>query len=487
MKTHTLQKAFILFAFVFMAFALGDGKSEYHIPAAAVSIYCCDIDLDEDNDIIIGHNYSSQTSWGGFSFLYNDSFGYFNFSDSLYTYDNQNIIYALDILGDEIPEIIGRHYDGQQTNLAIVEINNGNYNITYYPMCNHLTSFYPGDVSGNNATDFAFISNNDFLWGIIYNDGTGNFSEPEYFDFDYPPLDIACADLNDDGRDDVVIEGYAIKAFFSTENGFEELLLGYALPLSAFGGATIMLTDFDNDNDKDVLFYATHNSNNGALYMYENLGNNQFYEHDYFYFSPFCSYARTADFNNDSLPDVVFIAQDNSGLFIYKNKGDFQLEFDQFIAVDSLTYRGLNCNDYDKNGYLDISVTTGVGSLNYFLEIFYNDGQGNFQDDPITNIQPRSLGAKSENKNLIKIYPNPFNDKTTISININSDERNKLEIYDIKGKLIRTFINKTLQTGVHKFIWNGKDLNGREVKPGTYFIRLKTGSQIQTEKVVLVR
>ena len=65
-----------------------------------------------------------------------------------------------------------------------------------------------------------FAHNNDYLWGIIYNDGTGNFSEPEYYDLDYPPLDIACADFNDDGRDDVVIPDYIIEVYFSTENGF---------------------------------------------------------------------------------------------------------------------------------------------------------------------------------------------------------------------------------------------------------------------------
>ncbi len=54
-----------LISIILMAFIVGDSKGKYHIPAAGVSIYSCDIDLDGDIDIQTGHFHVSQTEWGG--------------------------------------------------------------------------------------------------------------------------------------------------------------------------------------------------------------------------------------------------------------------------------------------------------------------------------------------------------------------------------------------------------------------------------------
>ncbi|MCD4666158.1 MAG: VCBS repeat-containing protein, partial [Bacteroidales bacterium] len=347
MKTLKLT-SFILLAFLLLSLKTGDIKSEYKVPFVN-SVTSNDFDLDGDIDLIFGHNYNFTTEWGGISFLENLGYGYYSLLDSVFIYGNQTVIYSTDIIGDEYPDIISQFYDGQQSNAAIIEINNGNYDISYHPMCNHLTDFNYGDISGNDAIDFAFISNNDFLWGIIYNDGTGNFSTPEYFDLSFPPVDIACADLNNDGRADVVLCGSTTEIYFSTETGFQQQILTTTL------SHDILITDFDNDGDNDIITHTTFIYPNHRVYMFENLGNNQFIEHDYFQFSPFCSYGQIADFNNDSLPDMIFIDWDHSELIIYTNVGGFQLEYDQNIDVDNLGYQlgSLDCNDFDGNGFND--------------------------------------------------------------------------------------------------------------------------------------
>lgn len=467
-----MKKLTLLFlAITLLAFTVGDSKSDYHVPRNPGSIISCDIDIDGDKDIIIGHNYSFQTEWGGISFLENYSNGYFTLSDSLYTYGSQNIIYSANILGDEISEILGRYHDGQQTNVAIIEINNGNYDISYYPMCENLTYFNIGDISGNNSIDFAFISNNDYLWGIIYNDGTGNFSTPEYFDLSYPPLDITCADFNNDGRADVVVAGGVIEVYFSTEAGFQQQLLGNTLPWSS--SYSLLSSDFDNDNDNDVILSTTSNSNHSNVYMFENLGNNQFFEHDYFEFTPFCSYSQIADFNNDSLPDIVFIASDYSGLYIYKNKGNYQLEYDQFISIDNMSPHGLNCNDFDNNGYNDIAASYGIGFPNHYLKVLFNDGNGNFLENPITSINK----SKIDNFELT-YYPNPF--KTELNINYKIKESSFVgnSVFNLSGELIRVLTNKQQKGGYHLIKWDGLDNGGKTCKPGPYLLTFKVNGII---------
>ncbi len=495
-----LSKFIILFSFLLIAFTVGDGRSDYHVPNNPESIFSCDIDLDGDIDIQTGHSYSSQTQWGGGAFLMNDGLGYYSLYDSIFFEHGYP-----DVNGDYFDEnnyidIFSRSVttNPYTINISIIY----NYGESHFDSIKEFF-IYPdppvpfitsGDVNGDGFNDMLFAHNNDFLWGIIYNDGTGNFSAPEYFDLDYPPLDIACADLNDDGRSDVIIAGSYIEVYFSTETGFEQSTLGYLLPWS-LGGHTLLISDFDNDYDKDVIFYATHYNNHGAVYMYENLGHNEFYEHPYFEFTPFCSYAQIADLNNDSLPDMVFNDSDYLGLHIYYNKGEFQLEFNQFISIDYSAPRGLSLNDFDNNGFNDIATFNANLNPDYFLKVLFNDGNGNFVEYPVGIIEAPNPRFQTPN---LHCYPNPFTDKTTISINLNKNEKIKLEIYDIQGKLIRTFIDNKPQAGVYKIIWNGDDLNGkpacqwdgtdeagREVQAGIYFACISANEKvIQSIKII---
>ncbi len=476
-----MKKLTLLFlAITLLAFTVGDSKSEYLVPSGSVSVFSADLDLDNDIDIVVGSNYFPQTEWSGIVFLENDSNGYFNLIDSLNMYGSQNIIYSVNIKGDEYPEILGRYHDGQQTNVAIIEINNGNYEITYYPMCNNLNDFNIDDVSGNNSTDIAFISNNDFLWGIIYNDGTGNFSTPVHYDLTFPPIDIACADLNDDEWADVVISGSNTEIYFSTETGFQQQVLTTTL------SHDVLISDFDNDGDNDIITHTTFIYPNHRVYMFENLGNNQFFQHDYFQFSPFCSYAQIADFNNDSLPDMVFAGFSDEGLYLLYNEGNFLLGNQKFIPNSGgLQFlKHLACADFDLNGFKDIAyVIYNHDYIPFNLVCLFNDGNGNFLENPITKIPTPQI----DKQNSVKLFPNPFKECLNIELKIVKKSIIEISIFDINGKIIKIIENKILTPSWYKNKWNGTDQNGKEVKPGTYLIRLKTSNQIQTKRVVKIK
>ena len=478
MKTYRLL---IFASFVLLAFTLGDSKSEYLIPTGSVSIFSADLDLDNDLDIVVGSNYFPQTSWGGGVFLMNDGSGNYELTDSVYFDHGFPVVHGNFFDNNEYFDLYSRYQIGATEYIFIIY----NYGISQFDSLkifitnddSAVDDFADGDIDNDNDNDIVFTCNNDFLWGIIYNDGTGNFSIPEYYDLTFPPIDIACADLNDDGRADVVISGSDTEIYFSTEAGFQQLVLTTTL------SHDVLISDFDNDGDNDIITHTTFVYPNHRVYFFENLGNNQFYEHDYFQFSPFCSYGQIADFNNDSLPDMVFIASDHSGLHIYNNSGYFELEFHQFISYENLSLGGLYCEDYDNSGYNDLAFISGFGQIDFYINILFNDGEGSFQENPVTKIINKDLNIQ----NPIKIFPDPFKEKTTISINTEKNQKNKLEIYDIKGKLIKTFIDKNINSGVHEFIWKGKDQNEKEVQPGIYLVRLQSGRKVFTQRVVFVK
>jgi hypothetical protein len=73
----------------------------------------------------------------------------------------------------------------------------------------------------------------------------------------------------------------------------------------------------------------------------------------------------------------------------------------------------------------------------------------------------------------LKAFPNPFTSNTVISYSGNKSPNNYytntlLTIYDISGKLVKTF---PLFSGQSSFAWDGKDNNGKETEAGIYFVK----------------
>lgn len=92
---------------------------------------------------------------------------------------------------------------------------------------------------------------------------------------------------------------------------------------------------------------------------------------------------------------------------------------------------------------------------------------------------------------LYQNYPNPFNPSTTIEFEIPGDKadgRNvRLEIYDLRGRLIRTLVDETKESGRHKAHWNGEHDDGRRVGSGVYFYRILAGDFEETKKLLIIR
>ncbi|MFU8844476.1 MAG: FG-GAP-like repeat-containing protein, partial [Bacteroidales bacterium] len=171
--------------------------------------------------------------------------------------------------------------------------------------------------------------------------------------------------------------------------------------------------------------------------------------------------------NNDSLPDLAFIASDNSGIHIYRNKGEFLPVFQQFIPRSYMTLQGLYCEDYDNNGFTDIAVTHSLGSQEMYISILFNDGNGNFLEDPIISYQTLNFEPQTSN---LTCYPNPFTESVNIEFALTEQTIVDLAVFDLNGNQIATLIHKTMPPGGHTITWSGKDLNGKEVKPGIYLL-----------------
>ena len=83
-------------------------------------------------------------------------------------------------------------------------------------------------------------------------------------------------------------------------------------------------------------------------------------------------------------------------------------------------------------------------------------------------------------------YPNPANPTTTIEFTLPESGEVSLVIYNLRGQVIKTLINGSIQAGVHYVVWDGKDTFGNNIPSGLYIYRLKAGRRIFTRKLTLM-
>jgi hypothetical protein len=100
-------------------------------------------------------------------------------------------------------------------------------------------------------------------------------------------------------------------------------------------------------------------------------------------------------------------------------------------------------------------------------------------DDNLTNIP--------EGFYLEQNYPNPFNPVTHISYQLSSVSYVTLVIHDLLGREIKTLVTEDQPSGYYTVSWDGKDELGNTVPSGVYLYSLKTGSFIQSKKMIMMK
>jgi flagellar hook assembly protein FlgD len=62
-----------------------------------------------------------------------------------------------------------------------------------------------------------------------------------------------------------------------------------------------------------------------------------------------------------------------------------------------------------------------------------------------------------------------------------------IEVYNIRGQLVKTLANGTFKTGLYNVVWNGKDESDRKVSSGIYFYKMKTDDYSSIKKMILLK
>ncbi len=177
---------------------------------------------------------------------------------------------------------------------------------------------------------------------------------------------------------------------------------------------------------------------------------------------------------------VIAKVFDNDGVLVYSA---------------SAVVRGLNPGDMDTVYFSPGWIPFEVGTYRFTVTV-YNLGDPNIANNILaTNIVVQADKGAHEDQTLpvpqvftlANLAPNPFSDNLEITFGIPKASHVRVQVYDAQGRVVNELANGQFNAGYHTIRWNGKNMSGRSVGSGIYFVRMQSGDFSAVRRVVLVR
>lgn len=139
----------------------------------------------------------------------------------------------------------------------------------------------------------------------------------------------------------------------------------------------------------------------------------------------------------------------------------------------------------------DISTYTNAGWTfpnPWSISPEINQGYPYLNYEAIVSIDDVTIETPLQTKAVLySAYPNPFNPSTTISFDLVKLEMVKIDIYNVKGQIVKQLVNKAYDKGKHSLVWDGKDTQNNNCGTGVYFYRMTAGKTTQTKKMMMMK
>lgn len=126
--------------------------------------------------------------------------------------------------------------------------------------------------------------------------------------------------------------------------------------------------------------------------------------------------------------------------------------------------------------YIEIENTLGQEHLFYRTHFEIKNGSA-----------VSSAGATPRQWALYQNYPNPFNPQTMIKIETAKATFIELNVYDIRGRKVRTLVSSTQPAGIYFVPWDGTDDDGNRLTSGIYYYQIRAGDSSDVKRMVLLR
>jgi hypothetical protein len=115
----------------------------------------------------------------------------------------------------------------------------------------------------------------------------------------------------------------------------------------------------------------------------------------------------------------------------------------------------------------------------------WND-QGPLEDIVVTGAGVAQEPTGKLITSIFKVGPNPVLTGTQVSYALERAGLASLDVYDATGRLVRNLASGTHKAGTYTAVWDAKDITGKSVPAGVYYVRL-SADRVSTTRVTVVR
>ncbi|OGU54358.1 MAG: hypothetical protein A2006_09295, partial [Ignavibacteria bacterium GWC2_35_8] len=214
-------------------------------------------------------------------------------------------------------------------------------------------------------------------------------------------------------------------------------------------------------NDKIYVIGGTPDWSTGLANVWE-------YDPEYVVPVELTSFTATANGKEVALNWSTATELNNQGFEVQRKFGS-----NDFATIGSVKGNGTTTSP---NQYTYVDRLIDPGKYFYRLKQIDFDGKFEYSQTVEINWSPFITYKLEQN------YPNPFNPSTKISWQFPVSSWQTLKVYDVIGNDVATLVDEFRPAGNYEVEFTASNLAS-----GIYFYQLKTGSLIETKKMILLR
>jgi len=144
---------------------------------------------------------------------------------------------------------------------------------------------------------------------------------------------------------------------------------------------------------------------------------------------------------------------------------------------------------------VDLSPFAGTGDLRLRFRLTSDantEQDGWLVDDVVVAVYPELAPVSVAHttpplRPRLTVAPNPFGTRARIYYALDVASPVRIAVYDVSGREVRLLADGYAQPGERTLVWDGTGAAGRPVAAGTYFVRLRYASGVESAKLLLVR